>query len=72
MAVLTNLAGLARRLNLPKSWLENEAREGRIPCLVVGRRRLFNPEAVERTLAERAATGGGESADRLTPKHNQK
>ncbi|QDV88998.1 hypothetical protein RAS2_00570 [Phycisphaerae bacterium RAS2] len=40
---------------LPVAWLRAEADAGRIPCLRVGRRRLFNLEAVRRVLAERAA-----------------
>lgn len=54
---LTNLAGLARRLRLPMDWLRTEADAGRLPCLKVGRRRLFNLGAVEAALAERAARG---------------
>ena len=53
---LSNLRGLARRLRLPAAWLEAEAKAGRIPCLRAGRRTLYNPEAVERVLLERAAS----------------
>lgn len=49
---------LARRLRLPKSFLERETRAGRIPSLRAGNRRVFNPEAVQRALAEQAARGG--------------
>jgi len=52
---LRNVHGLARELNLPREWLIVEADAGRIPCLRVGRRRLFNIEAVRRALAARAA-----------------
>jgi hypothetical protein len=45
---------LAARLRLPADWLRAEALSGRIPCLRVGKKMLFNAEAVERVLAERA------------------
>jgi hypothetical protein len=47
---------LAALLRIPAPWLRGEALAGRIPCLRIGRRLLFNPEAVERALAERAAS----------------
>ncbi len=55
MAQLVNLAGLARRLHLPRNWLKDEADNARIPFLRVGRKRLFSVEAVEALLAERAS-----------------
>lgn len=55
MEALTNLAGLSARLRLPADWLRAEALAGRIPCLKVGRKLLFSPDAVEKALAERAA-----------------
>jgi hypothetical protein len=42
-----NLTGLSARLRLPREWLRQEALAGRIPCLRVGRRLLFNVEAVD-------------------------
>ncbi len=48
---------LAHELGLPLAWLKAEAKAGRIPSLQVGRRLLFNPEAVERVLLDRAAKG---------------
>ena len=57
METLTSLSGLSTRLQLPRPWLRAEALAGRIPCLKVGRKLLFNPDAVEKTLAERAAGG---------------
>jgi excisionase family DNA binding protein len=47
---------LAARLRLPAGWLRQEAMAGRLPCLRIGRRLLFNKEAVERALADRAAS----------------
>ena len=53
---LVTVHGLALELRLPRAWLIAEADEGRLPSLLVGRRRLFNVEAVRQALAERAAT----------------
>ena len=57
---LTTLHSLARELKLPTQWLKVEADAGRIPCLRVGRKRLFNTEAVLSVLSERAAHCGGD------------
>jgi hypothetical protein len=51
---LLPLNRLAARLRLPSKWLRAEAEAGRIPCLRVGRRLLFNADAVGRALAEQA------------------
>ena len=53
------LIGLAALLRLPRAWLRAEALAGRIPCLRVGRRLLFDPDAVRAALARRAAQGEG-------------
>lgn len=52
------LAKMARRLRVTAAWLKSEAEARRVPCLPAGRGFLFNPEAVERVLAERAAVPG--------------
>jgi excisionase family DNA binding protein len=52
---ILSLPALARALNLPEGWIKAEADAGRITHLRIGRRYRFNPEAVLRTLAERAA-----------------
>jgi hypothetical protein len=52
--LLLPLNRLAARLRLPADWLRDEALAGRIPCLRIGRKLLFSPDAVERALAERA------------------
>lgn len=49
------IAELARRLKLPIRWLKDEARGGRLPHITVGRRMLFNEQAVRAVLAKRAA-----------------
>lgn len=56
---LLQLNRMARRLGVTQSWLRNEADMGRVPCLHVGNRYLFAPEAVEQVLAERAGDIGG-------------
>lgn len=45
----------ATRLGLPMTWLEAEAKAGRIPHLKAANRRLFHVDAVERALLDRAA-----------------
>ena len=61
---LVTLHGLAKQLRLPAVWLKAEVEAGRIPVLRAGRRLLFNSEAVERVLLDRAAempkVGGSE------------
>jgi hypothetical protein len=56
---LLTLPRLAARLRLPRAWLRDEAVAGRLPCLRVGRKLLFDLSTVERVLAERAATSQG-------------
>lgn len=56
-ATLLPLGPMARRIRVTTTWLRAEADAGRVPCLKAGKRYLFAPEAVERTLAERAANG---------------
>ena len=52
---LLTVVALARVLRIPATWLKSEALAGRLPCLRVGRRMLFNRDAVEVALLERAA-----------------
>ena len=54
---LTNICGLSAALRLSIGWLDREAKARRIPFLDAGGTRLFNVEAVRRSLAERAALG---------------
>jgi excisionase family DNA binding protein len=54
---LLSLPQLAARLRLPRDWLRREALAGRLPCLRIGRKLLFNRSAVKQMLAERAAFG---------------
>ncbi len=55
MSELLSLPRLARRLGLTQQWLRDQAESGAIPCLRAGSRFLFEFEAVEASLAERAA-----------------
>ncbi len=57
MSDLLTLNRLARTLRLSRAWLKEEALAGRLPCLRVGRKLLFELATIKRELAERAATG---------------
>ena len=61
---LLPLNHMARRLRVPLRWLRAEATAGRIPCLLADRAILFDPDAVDRVLLERAQKpiGGGDHA----------
>lgn len=59
MSSLMTPSQLATRLKLPRTWLHAEAVSGRLPCLKVGRRLLFNLHAVEEALSKLAAQGRG-------------
>lgn len=50
----TTLQQLARQLGVPAAWLRSEAAAGRVPVLRAGRRWLFDTDAVEQVLRERA------------------
>ena len=52
---LVDIRGLGRRLRLPVTWLRGEANAGRIPSLLIGRKRRFSFNAVADVLARRAA-----------------
>jgi hypothetical protein len=56
MDQLLTLSRLAARCRLPREWLREEALAGRLPCLRIGRKLLFNLTAVQQVLAERAAS----------------
>jgi hypothetical protein len=45
---------MARRIRVPVRWLKAEAEAGRVPCVKAETVLLFDPEAVERVLLERA------------------
>lgn len=43
---------IAERYGVPRSWVYELSRQGRIPCQRLGRYVRFDPEAVERALAD--------------------
>jgi len=45
---------MARRAGIPVAWLRREVQAGRIPCLKIGRKLLFNPTLVEQALLDLA------------------
>jgi hypothetical protein len=49
-----SLGALAHRTYLPVEWLRKQVDAGTIPCLQVGRRRVFSLDAVEAALDEMA------------------
>ncbi len=65
MNSILSLPDLADYLQLPRKWLRDAAFDGRIPSLKIGRRLVFNTEAVQGALASLAAqTKGGEHVNR--------
>jgi hypothetical protein len=56
-AKLLTLNQLADATGLPLAWLRREADAGRLPCLLAGRRRMFDLDAVLKVLAERQKGG---------------
>ena len=60
------LHALSRQLGLPAAWIKVEAEAGRIPHLRAGRRLMFNSDAVERILIDRARQQAGKS-EPVTP-----
>ena len=54
---LRELARQLRRFGITQDWLKSEAEAGRLPCMRVGKRLLFNVTAVEEALLRRATKG---------------
>jgi len=54
LSTLRDLANRFKRFGLSIAWLKAEAEAGRIPCFRAGRKLLFDPEAVEQSLLQRA------------------
>lgn len=50
---LLNIRQTAHSLGVPVAWLRREAEAGAVPRLRVGRRWMFDPNAVMKALAER-------------------
>jgi hypothetical protein len=53
------LDALAGQLGLPRKWLSDEARAGRIPYLIAGGRKVFDAEQVRQVLLSRATQPAG-------------
>jgi hypothetical protein len=51
---LRDLANRFKRFGLSLAWLKAEAEAGRIPCFKARRKLLFDAEAVEQALLQRA------------------
>ena len=62
MNELLSLSRTAQRVGVSKKWLRDQAEAGKIPCLNLENRLLFNPVAVIEVLAARA----GNPVNRLT------
>jgi excisionase family DNA binding protein len=56
MTHLLTAAEVAERLQLPTSWVYAAARDGRLPCLKLGRYTRFDPEQVKAWLAAQKGT----------------
>ena len=54
---------MARRLRVTQAWLRDEAEAGRVPHLKAGQRLLFDADAVERVLLDRATDGKPQGDD---------
>ncbi len=55
MSDLLSLSRMARRIGVTQQWLRDQADAGKIPCLKAENRYLFNPVAVQDSLAAKAA-----------------
>lgn len=55
MDELLSLSRMARRLGITQRWLRGQADAGKLPCLKADNRYLFNPIAVQESLAAKAA-----------------
>lgn len=54
-------------MGIPKSWFVAEAKAGRVPCLAMGRKRLYNLVAVLEYLQEQAAKKPNGAIGRAEP-----
>jgi len=50
-----NVRQAAGHFSLPAAWLRDEALNGRLPALRVGKRLLFDADQLRRALADRAS-----------------
>lgn len=59
MIRLLTAAEVGEMLRVPASWVYAAARDGRLPCLKLGRYTRFDPAEVEAWLRERGRDGAG-------------
>ncbi len=52
------LGELSDRTGLPVAWLRREASAGRLPSVTIGRRRMFDLDAVVRAITANERKGG--------------
>lgn len=62
IAPFTDATITARQLGVPRSWLLREVEAGRIKFINVGRRRMFDAEAIRKSLKERETVATTEGA----------
>ena len=55
---LLTAAEVASMLGVPKTWVYEQSRAGRIPTVPLGRYRRFRPEAIEAWVEELERRGG--------------
>lgn len=60
---LLTAADVADLLGVPKSWVYEQSRAGRIPTVTLGRYRRYRPEAIEAWVAEIEAGGPPRRSD---------
>ncbi len=58
---LLTAADVARLLEVPTSWVYEQARQGRIPTVMLGRYRRFRAEAIEEWIRKREREDNGHS-----------
>jgi hypothetical protein len=61
---LFEAAEVAERLAVPTSWIRQETRAGRLPCVSLGRYKRYAWPAIEAWLAEQAGGGAPMSTPR--------
>jgi excisionase family DNA binding protein len=55
---LLNADQVARMLGVPKSWVYEQSRRGRIPTVNLGRYRRYREDAISKWIEEREAAEG--------------
>jgi excisionase family DNA binding protein len=58
---------VARLLGVPRTWVYEQSRCGRIPTVTLGRYRRYRPEAIEAWIRELEAESGARVADHRGP-----